>query len=110
MQLFFLILFVCLAGCVSRAGNDPQRTTARLLQKGKIKEDTSFIYSLPYEKSTSHLLVQGYFSSFSHKNRAALDFKMKQGTKICAARDGVVIRLEEKNNKGGRNKSYLPVC
>lgn len=106
MQLFFVIWFMFLTGCVSRAGNDPQRITGRLLQKGKIKEDTSFIYSLPYQKGTSHLLVQGYFSSFSHKNRAALDFKMKQGTKICAARNGVVIRLEERNNKGGGNIKY----
>lgn len=106
MQLFFLISLAFWAGCVSRAGNDPQRTTARLLQKGKIKEDTSWVYSLPYEKGTAHLLVQGYFSSFSHKNRAALDFKMKQGTKILAARDGIVIRLEERNNKGGGDKKY----
>ena len=106
VQLFLLISFASLAACVSTTGNDPVRTIARLLQKGKIKEDTSWVYSLPYEKGTSHLLVQGYFSSLSHKNRAALDFKMKQGTIICAARDGVVIRLEEKNNKGGRNKSY----
>lgn len=106
MQLFFLISFLCFIGCVIKAGNDPQRMTAILLQKGKIKEDTSFIYSLPYQKSTSHLLVQGYYSSFSHRNRAALDFKMKQGTKICAARDGVVIRLEERNTKGGGNRKY----
>jgi len=106
LRLYFLILIVFLAGCAVKSGIDPERMTAILLQKGKIKEDTSFVYSLPYEKGTSHLLVQGYFSSFSHKNRAALDFKMKQGTKILAARDGVVIRLVEQNNQGGRNTKY----
>ena len=50
--------------------------------------------------------LQGYFSSFSHKSRAALDFKMKHGTKVYAARAGVVIRLDEQHIKGGRNKKY----
>ena len=89
-----------------RVSKDPFRKTARLLQKGKITEDTSYVYSLPYAKGTSHLLIQGYFSGFSHKNREALDFKMKSGTNVYAARGGIVIRLEEQHNKGGRNKKY----
>ena len=97
---------VCLCSCA--VSNNPQRKEIRELQKGIIKDDTSFIYHLPYEKNTKHLLVQGYFSKFSHKNRAALDFKMKRGTTICAAREGVVIRVKEDGNKGGWNKKYRP--
>ncbi|MEO5647171.1 MAG: M23 family metallopeptidase [Chitinophagaceae bacterium] len=93
-----------LQGCVT--SKDPYRKTVRQLQRGKIREDTSYVYSIPYEKGSAHLIVQGYFGSFSHKKRAALDFKMKQGTKILAAREGVVIRMEEKNDKGGINKKY----
>ncbi|MEP7253959.1 MAG: M23 family metallopeptidase [Ginsengibacter sp.] len=89
-----------------RVSRDPLRKKALALERGKIVDDTSYVYSLPYAKGTSHLLIQGYFSHFSHKNRAALDFKMKTGTKIYAARNGVVIRLEEQHNKGGRNKKY----
>ncbi len=100
--LFSLILF--LASCT--ASRDPESRRAKLLQQGRIKDDTSWLYSLPYEKGTSHLLVQGYYSSFSHKNRAALDFKMKQETKILAARKGVVVRIEERNNKGGVKTKY----
>lgn len=81
---------------------------ARKLQKGKITEDTSFVYQLPFEKGKAYTLVQGYYSAFSHKHRAALDFKMKRGTKICAARDGVVIRVKEDSNRGGLNKKYPP--
>ena len=84
--LFATVLF--LHGCT--INKDPLRRTALLLQRGKIKEDTSYLYSLPYTKGTSHLLIQGYLSSYSHKNRAALDFKMKQGTPVHAARGGVV--------------------
>jgi murein DD-endopeptidase MepM/ murein hydrolase activator NlpD len=78
----------------------------RALEKGKITEDTSYVYKLPYQEGTSHLVVQGYFTHFSNKERVAIDFKMKWGTKITAARDGVVIRTKEDSNKGGLNKKY----
>lgn len=99
-----LVLVLFSTGCY--VSKDPLRNEALLLQKGKIKDDTSYVYSLPYKKGTSHILIQGYFSSFSHKNRAALDFKMKKATEVYAARAGIVIRLEEKNSQGGRNKRY----
>ncbi|HEV8283987.1 MAG TPA: M23 family metallopeptidase [Chitinophagaceae bacterium] len=105
LKLFpWLCLF--LIGCA--ASKNPQRKQIKLLQKGIIEDDSSYVYALPYENHTSHLLVQGYFSRFSHKERAALDFKMKRGTKILAARDGVVVRVKEDGNKGGLNKKYRP--
>lgn len=82
------------------------RQQIKLLQKGKLRDDTSYVYSLPYEAGTKHGLVQGYFGAFSHKERAALDFKMKKGTNIMAARAGVVIRVKEDGTKGGWNKKY----
>ena len=112
MQLFFKINFVTcclilyLAGCA--VSHNPQRKHLKLLQKGIIKDDTSFVYHLPYETNKKRLLVQGYFSKYSHKNRAALDFKMKRGTVITAARNGVVIRVKEDGKKGGWNKKYRP--
>lgn len=99
-----LILMIIFVSCYSNRG--PQQRQTRLLQKGKIREDTSYVYALPYEKGASHLLMQGYYSSFSHKNRAALDFKMKRGTPILAAREGTVLRLKKDGNKGGLNKKY----
>jgi peptidase M23-like protein len=98
--------FFFLLGCA--VSKNPLRKQTRLLLKGAIKDDTSYVYALPYESSTSHLLVQGYFSRFSHKERAALDFKMKRGTKILAARDGIVVRVKEDGTKGGLNKKYRP--
>jgi murein DD-endopeptidase MepM/ murein hydrolase activator NlpD len=104
-----LITAICLCtliGC--SVSNNPVRTELKLLQKGVIKDDSSFVYHLPYEENKNHLLVQGYFSRYTHKNRAALDFKMKKGTKICAVRDGVIVRLKEDGNKGGSNAKYRP--
>lgn len=99
-----IILYTLMQSCT--LSKDPQRRELQLLQKGKIKEDTSYIYWLPYAEGTAHRVVQGYYSSHSHKNRAALDFKMKPGTPIHAARDGIVIRVVEDNDKGGLNKAH----
>lgn len=98
--LFILLLTSC------SVSKNPLRKQVKLLQKGIIKDDTSYVYSLPYEKGESFLIVQGYFGLFSHKERAALDFKMKRGTKICAARGGVVVRIKEDSDRGGMNKKY----
>jgi len=43
----------------------------------------------------------------SHKGERALDFKVKKGTKICAARDGVVIATREDSDKGGLKPENL---
>jgi murein DD-endopeptidase MepM/ murein hydrolase activator NlpD len=77
------------------------------LKSGRIKNDSSYIYTLPYQKGKSIFLVQAYNSNMSHKNELSLDFKMRQGTKICAARSGVVIALKEDSNEGGLKDEYL---
>ena len=107
MRLILLLPVILLtSGCY--VSKNPMRKEVKRLQKGITKDDTSYIYGLPYEEGKSHLLVQGYFSSFTHRERAALDFKMKRGTKICAAREGVVVRLKEDGDRGGLKKRYRP--
>lgn len=101
----FLVIFSCsMIGCA--VSNNPLRKEVKLLQKGAIRDDTSYIYILPFENKKKHLLVQGYFGVWSHRERAALDFKMKRGTPILAARDGVVIRVKEDGVKGGWGKKF----
>jgi len=78
------------------------------LKAGKFKADSSYIYSLPFENKKKVFLIQGYESKiFSHKNERALDFKVKKGTKVCAARAGVVISVREDSDKGGLKKENL---
>lgn len=77
------------------------------LKNGKFKEDSSFIYDLPFEQNKKIFLIQAYESSFSHKGERALDFKVKNGTKICAARDGVVASAREDSEKGGLKTENL---
>ena len=101
----FVLLIVASACSVSK---NPLRKEIKQLQKGTIVDDTSYVYSLPYEDGKKYRIVQGYFGPYSHKERAALDFKMKRGTNICAIRDGVVVRVKEDGDKGGWNKKYRP--
>ena len=104
---YFLSGLVCtLVFSACSVSHDAERNTIRQLQKGHIHDDTSYIYSLPYGYGKAYRLAQGYFSRWSHKNRAALDFKMKRGTGIYAARGGVVIRVKKDGFKGGWNKKY----
>lgn len=77
------------------------------LKTGKWKTDTTHIYQLPWQPGRKYLLIQGYQSSFSHKGENALDFKMKKGTPICAARNGVVVALKEDSDVGGLKDEYL---
>ena len=104
MKIPVIILCCFLVGCA--VSKNALRKEIKQLQKGNIKDDTSFVYLLPFESKRSHLIVQGYFGIFSHKERAALDFKMKRGTNILAVRNGIVVRVKEDGLKGGWNKKY----
>ena len=79
----------------------------RFASKQEHDNDSSYVYSLPYPKGTSHLVLQGYNSQLSHKKRLALDFKMKKGSLVTAARGGVVVRVVENFTRGGISKKFL---
>lgn len=83
------------------AGFSQQQYSINELKNGKFKADTSFIYNLPFENKKKVFLIQAYESSFSHKGERALDFKVKNGTKICAAREGIVSSARADSDKGG---------
>ena len=104
MKLPLLLIILLLSAC--SVSKNPLRKQVKQLQKGIIKDDTSYIYALPYEEGNTFRVIQGYFSRFTHKERAALDFSMKRGTRICAAREGVVVRVKEDGKKGGLDKKY----
>ena len=72
---------------------------------GHFKNDTSYIYWLPYKKK--YLFIQGANSNMSHKGELSFDFKMKMGSEICAARDGKVIATKGDSDKGGLKQEFL---
>ena len=105
MRFFIIVLsLLFFAGCA--VSKNPMRQQVKQLQKGIIKDDTSYVYALPYEEGKKYRVIQGYFSRYTHKERAALDFNLKRGTNITAVREGVVTRVKEDGTKGGLNKKF----
>ena len=64
--------------------------------------DDDYVYHLPYETGKSYRVIQSFGSRFSHTGleQFAIDFLMREGTPVHAARGGVVARLEESNSIG----------
>lgn len=93
---FVFILFLCSCG-----------VQHRFTSSQEAKSDTSYVYALPYKTGTSRFLIQGYNSWFSHRGRRGLDFKMKKGSPVYAARSGVVVGMQESFTRGGRSRKYL---
>ncbi len=65
-----------------------------------------YTYELPFAKATSHKIVQGYGGLFSHKNVAALDFDLPEGTAVYAARGGEIFRYKDDSDEGGLFAKY----
>ncbi len=71
------------------------------------EHDDSVLYRLPYEPGTSHRVTQGYHGRTHHgHDRYAVDFGMREGTAVCAARDGTVVDLYESFRAGGPEREY----
>ena len=81
--------------------------SVRDLKAGRFTDDSSFIYTLPFENKKKVFLIQAYESKMSHKGERALDFKISKGTKICAAREGVVIATRNDSDEGGLKPENL---
>lgn len=79
----------------------------RELKDGRFREDSSYVYNLPFEQGKKVFLVQGYESLFSHKGLRALDFKVRTGTRVCAARGGLVIAIRKDSDKHGLKPENL---
>lgn len=76
--------------------------------KLSVTHDDTVVYELPWESGEAHKVTQGYNGSFSHSGEIAnaLDFEMSEGTKVTAARDGVVIYVVESYSDGGTDESF----
>jgi murein DD-endopeptidase MepM/ murein hydrolase activator NlpD len=69
-----------------------------------------YVYSLPYEPGTTHRITQGYNGKYSHQgsNKYAIDWQMPQGTPVCAARGGLVVKVKDDSDLGGDNIKFDP--
>ena len=73
--------------------------------KGDIhaKHNEFVVYRLPFENNKSFRVIQSYHGSFSHQgtHEYTVDFAMREGTSVCAAREGQVVDVQDKYEKGG---------
>lgn len=65
-----------------------------------------YIYDLPFKEGTKYKVVQGYGGRFSHKNKAALDFDLPEGTAVYAARGGIVYSFKDDSDEAGLLPKY----
>lgn len=70
--------------------------------------DESILYRLPFEKKKSFRVLQSYHGEFSHQGPHAytVDFAMREGMSVCAARDGVVVDTQDRFDEGGAKEYY----
>lgn len=70
--------------------------------------DDSQVYVLPFGRGSSYRVIQGYGGAFSHRGEFeyAVDFGMPEGTRILAAREGVVAAVEGGNDGHGISDYY----
>jgi murein DD-endopeptidase MepM/ murein hydrolase activator NlpD len=67
-----------------------------------------YVYSLPYAPGTTRRITQGYDGKFSHQgsNKYAIDWQMPEGTAVCAARGGLVVKVKDDSDRGGANIKF----
>jgi len=70
------------------------------------KHDDSYVYALPFSRDESYLVGQSYNGAASHKKKHAIDFDMQIGTRVRAARNGIVIAVEESHYRGALDPSF----
>ena len=70
--------------------------------------DDNYLYRLPYASGSSYRVSQGFNTRRTHKDRSqyAVDFAMDEGTKIYAARGGVVVKTKSDSNIGGYAEEF----
>jgi murein DD-endopeptidase MepM/ murein hydrolase activator NlpD len=80
------------------------------LGSNSAKHDDSYVYQLPYAPGNNFKVTQGYNGSFSHKdsNQYAIDWQMPEGTPVCAARGGVVVKIKDDSSVGSSSIKYDP--
>src|SRR5882757_3569946 len=102
----YCLLFLCIAFSFVASAQLTDKEIYNL-KGGKVKPDYSPVYTLPFSKGSKFLLIQAYNSKMSHKAELSLDFKMKKGSKVCAARDGIVTAIKKDSDVGGLKDEYL---
>ncbi len=84
----------------------------KAVEATRSRHDANFRYTLPFLPGNAFQVAQGYGGTFTHFGHShyAIDFWMKQGTPICAARSGRVMRVVQHFTEGGLDASHWHQC
>lgn len=79
---------------------------------GGVKESipqNNIKYMFPFESGKKYMLSQGNNGKLTHNgsSKYAFDFNMEEGTKICAARDGIIAEIRDGGTESGEDKSLI---
>lgn len=74
--------------------------------------DDEYLYRLPYGDDVSFPIIQAYGAELSHRGaeRFTLDFGMPAGTPVHAAREGVVVLVEDSHDFGCASQDCAPLA
>lgn len=98
---------LALALSASAVSAHSQMGKASGLDSSRNDDTKSIVYELPYLPGKKVTIVQGYNGWFSHKGENSLDFWMRKGETICAARGGTVIDTRSDSKRGGASYKYI---
>jgi murein DD-endopeptidase MepM/ murein hydrolase activator NlpD len=87
---------------VAGAGSAVVSRAGLVLGRVAADHDDQYLYRLPYADGVSFPIIQGYGAKLSHHGgeRFTLDFGMPVGTPVHAAREGVVVLVEDSHELG----------
>ncbi len=63
------------------------------------QESSKLILALPFKEGKTRIVTQGYFGKYSHQGEHALDFRLRKGEAVFAAREGIVYDLKEDEDR-----------
>ena len=72
------------------------------------QHNSNYLYRLPYKLGTKQSITQGFNGLFSHygTSQYAVDFNMKEGSEVYAARDGKVVDIKYDSNVSGPTREF----
>lgn len=72
------------------------------------KHMSDYLYRLPFALNTFQRVTQGFNGKKTHfgQSQYAVDFDLKKGTKVYAARDGIVVKTKSDSTKSGSTKNF----
>lgn len=67
--------------------------------QSSVQEPSNLILSLPFKEGKMRIVTQGYFGKYSHQGEHAIDFRLRKGEVIFAAREGIVFDVKEDEDR-----------